>query len=120
VPAIERDWEVTIAGEGQAIGTVRAPDDVSARSLAIVLAEAHCLNVGVDLDPEWVQVRPKDPAGLLIIRAWIEYGSSAPLRVELSTTSDVSNGIVRKSVHSDVVEVGDQVQAWLREVLTGR
>jgi GAF domain-containing protein len=64
-------------------------------------------------------VRATDPTGLLIIRAWVEYGSSAPLRAELSQTSDVSNGIERQSVHSNVVEVGTEVQAWLREVLSG-
>ena len=61
----------------------------------------------------------KDRTGLLIIRAWTEDGSSAPLRAQLSMTSDVSIGMERKSVHSDVIEVGCEVQAWLREILGG-
>jgi hypothetical protein len=121
VPTRARIWDVIISGEGTAIGTVRAGDEASARSLAIELAESHCRNVRVDFDPTWVQVRTKDgvgptgQAGLLIIRAWIEDGSSAPLRAELSVTPDVSNGVTQRSMHTDVAEV----QAWLREVLTG-
>jgi hypothetical protein len=59
-------------------------------------------------------------SGLLIIRAWMEHGSSAPLRAELSTTTDVSSGIERTSVHTDVVQVGAEVQTWLRGVLAGK
>ncbi|HSO97017.1 MAG TPA: hypothetical protein VLV81_13370 [Acidimicrobiia bacterium] len=54
---------------------------------------------------------------LLIIRAWIEEGSSAPLRAQLSMTSDVSNGMERTSSHSDVADVGTQVEGWLRKIL---
>ena len=60
-----------------------------------------------------------DRTGLLIIRAWTEAGSSAPLRAQLSTTADVSTGIEHTSVHTDVIEVGAEVQSWLRDVLTG-
>ena len=63
---------------------------------------------------------PNDRTGLLIIRAWIEDGSSAPLRAQLTTTSDVSIGIERRSVHTDVVDVGAEVQTWLRDILAGR
>jgi len=61
----------------------------------------------------------KDRTGLLIIRAWTEDGSSAPLRAQLSMTSDVSVGMERRSVHTDVFEVGTEVQSWLREILDG-
>jgi phenolic acid decarboxylase len=61
VPTIERDWEVTIAGEGNAIGTVRATDEATARSLAIELAETHSRNVGAAFDPKWVHVRAPRP-----------------------------------------------------------
>ena len=57
--------------------------------------------------------------GLLIIRAWVEEGSSAPLRAQVSMTADVSAGMERSSVHSDVVGVGIEVQAWLQEILAG-
>lgn len=62
---------------------------------------------------------PKDRTGLLIIRAWTEDGSSAPLRAQVSMTSDVSVGMEHKSVHTDVIEVGSEVQTWLREILGG-
>jgi hypothetical protein len=61
VPAIERDWEVTIAGEGGAIGTVRAPDEAAARSLAIEPAQTHSRNVGAAFDAKWVHVRTPNP-----------------------------------------------------------
>ena len=61
LPAIERDWEVIIAGEGHAIGTVRAADEATARSLAIELAKIHCRNVGAAFDPSWVHVRAGNP-----------------------------------------------------------
>jgi hypothetical protein len=61
----------------------------------------------------------KDRTGLLIIRAWTEDGSSAPLRAQLAMTSDVSIGMERRSVHTDVIEVGSEVQGWLREILDG-
>ena len=58
-----------------------------------------------------------DRTGLLIIRAWTEAGSSAPLRAQLSTTADVAAGFDRRSVHTDPDEVGKEVQSWLREIL---
>jgi hypothetical protein len=62
---------------------------------------------------------PNDRTGLLIIRAWVEDGSSAPLRAQLSTSSDVSIGIEHNSVHTDAAEVGAEVQTWLRDILAG-
>jgi hypothetical protein len=60
---------------------------------------------------------PNDRTGLLIIRAWTEDGSSAPLRAQLSMTSDVSLGMEHTSVHTDVIEVGTEVESWLRGIL---
>jgi hypothetical protein len=62
---------------------------------------------------------PNDRTGLLIIRAWVEDGSSAPLRAQLSTSSDVSIGIEHKSMHSDADDVGLEVQTWLKEIIAG-
>lgn len=56
VAAIQRVWEVTIAGEGQPIGTVCASDEATARALAIELVNGHARNVGADFDPQWVRV----------------------------------------------------------------
>jgi len=50
----------------------------------------------------------------------MERGSPKPLRAELSTTPDVSGGIERTSVHTDVDEVGAAVQTWLRGVLADK
>jgi hypothetical protein len=55
--------------------------------------------------------------GLMIIRAWVEEGSSAPLRAEISMTADVAIGMERTSVHSDVIAVGSEVQTWLQAIL---
>lgn len=60
---------------------------------------------------------PNDRTGLLIIRAWIEEGSSAPLRAQVSMTSDVSAGMERTSMQTDVGKVGAEVEVWLSEIL---
>jgi hypothetical protein len=60
---------------------------------------------------------PNDRTGLLIIRAWVEDGSSSPLRAQLSTSSDVAIGIEHKSMQTDPAAVGAEVQAWLSEIL---
>ena len=60
---------------------------------------------------------PKERTGLLIIRAWLEEGSSAPLRAQVSTSSDVSIGIEHKSTHSDVADVSAEVQTWLKGIV---
>jgi hypothetical protein len=62
---------------------------------------------------------PNDRTGLLIIRAWVEDGSSAPLRAQLSTSSDVSIGIEHESTCTDAADVGVEVQTWLKEILAG-
>ena len=62
---------------------------------------------------------PTDRTGLMIIRAWVEDGSSAPLRAEISMTANVAIGMEHTSVHSDILAVGSEVQTWLREMLIG-
>jgi hypothetical protein len=57
---------------------------------------------------------------MLIIRAWVEEGSSEPLRACVRTTTDVSAGIERTLTLARVEEVGAAVQAWLAEVLAER
>jgi hypothetical protein len=55
--------------------------------------------------------------GLLIIRAWVEVGSSDPLRANVRVTDDVAQGIERTL---DVVEpeaVDRIVGAWIRGML---
>ena len=54
---------------------------------------------------------------LMMIRAWVERGSSAPLRVTLRHTKDVANGI-EQSVTFTTPEAGAAaVKIWLDEVV---
>ena len=57
--------------------------------------------------------------GLLIIRAWIEEGSSEPLRAHIRLSSDVSAGIERTLTVARVEEVGATVEDWLADILAG-
>lgn len=54
--------------------------------------------------------------GLLIIRVWVEPGSSSPLRAQIRLTTDVSLGVERGQTLTQVPEVVEVVQAWLREM----
>ncbi|HET7722627.1 MAG TPA: hypothetical protein VFK43_21860 [Acidimicrobiales bacterium] len=55
--------------------------------------------------------------GLLIIRAWVEEGSSEPLRANVRATTDVGTGIERTVTLTRAEEVGATVQEWLAEIL---
>ena len=57
--------------------------------------------------------------GLLIIRAWIEPGSSSPLRAQIRLTTDVSGGLDRSLSVAQEETVVEAVQAWLSQMLTG-
>ena len=61
-----------------------------------------------------------DKTGLLIIRAWVEEGSSEPLRADVRTTTDVSAGIERTVTLARAEEVGATVQNWLAEIMGER
>jgi hypothetical protein len=56
-------------------------------------------------------------AGLLIIRAWVEEGSSEPLRAQVRLTGDVSKGFERTVNLTRIQAVCGEVEAWLRGVL---
>ncbi|MBJ7597688.1 MAG: hypothetical protein DLM67_19800 [Candidatus Nephthysia bennettiae] len=60
-----------------------------------------------------------DNTGLLIIRAYVERDSSAPLRAEIRLTSDVSAGIERTLVLADADVVARLVRSWLDDILNG-
>jgi hypothetical protein len=60
-----------------------------------------------------------DSTGLLIIRAYVERESSAPLRAEIRLTSDVSAGIERTFVLADADVVARVVRSWLDDILNG-
>lgn len=55
--------------------------------------------------------------GLFIVRAWVEPGSSLPLRAQIRLTTDVSLGFQRSLTVAQVEAVAEAVQAWLSEML---
>lgn len=62
---------------------------------------------------------PASHTGLLIIRAWIEEGSSEPLRAHIRLTTDVSCGFEETMALSQVPDVCKAVETWLGNVLSG-
>ena len=58
-----------------------------------------------------------DRTGLLIIRAWIEEGSSEPLRAHIRISDDVADGFRRTVTLSRPEEVCAEVQEWLVQLL---
>ena len=71
-------------------------------------------------DPTWEpRITISDDVGLLIIRAWIEEGSSEPLRVQIRVTNDVTAGFERTLTFTQPEEVAATVQAWLIEMSNG-
>ena len=58
--------------------------------------------------------------GLLIIRAWVEEGSSEPLRAIVRSTTDIAAGIEHTLTLACAEEVGATVQKWLGEFLGQR
>ena len=71
----------------------------------------------VDTDAAEEVAAKSDKTGLLIIRAWVEVGSSKPLRADVRATTDVSAGFDRAMTHARAEEVGATVQKWLTDVL---
>jgi hypothetical protein len=59
----------------------------------------------------------EDRVALMIIRAWVEHGSSKPLRAEIRIASDVSGGVDRTIVLAAPDQVCAAVNAWLGDVL---
>jgi hypothetical protein len=56
------------------------------------------------------------PTGLMVIRVWIEEGSSNPLRAVIRHTSDVSSGFSSATTLSEADRVLDEVKAFLAKV----
>jgi hypothetical protein len=57
--------------------------------------------------------------GLLLIRAWVEPGSAAPLRARIQKTSDLSSGLDPIETVVDAERVLEAVRLWMADVLTG-
>jgi len=60
---------------------------------------------------------PLAHTGLLIIRAWIEQGSSKTLRAQIRLTTDVAGGFEREVTLADVAGVSAAVETWLGDFL---
>ena len=54
---------------------------------------------------------------LLIVRAWIERGSSAPLRASIRLTKDLSNGIEQTVTVTSPEAAAEVVKVWLQDVV---
>jgi hypothetical protein len=54
---------------------------------------------------------------LLIIRAWVEPGSSSPLRAQIRLTTDVARGLEYSLTLTQEAKVVEAVRAWLSEML---
>ena len=57
--------------------------------------------------------------GLFIIRAWVEPGSSSPLRAQIRRATDVSQGFDQGLTVTQKQAVVEAVEAWLSELLAG-
>jgi hypothetical protein len=57
--------------------------------------------------------------GLLIIRAWVEPGSSSPLRAQIRLSTDVTDGFERSLMVSQEDVAIQAVRDWLSEMLVG-
>ncbi len=62
---------------------------------------------------------PASRTGLLIVRVWVEEGSSEPLRAHIRLTTDVSSGFEQGMTLSQVPAVCQAVETWLGNVLSG-
>ena len=62
---------------------------------------------------------PASRTGILVIRAWIEEGSSEPLRAHIRLITDVSSGFVQTMTLSQVSEVCEAVETWRGDRLSG-
>jgi hypothetical protein len=63
---------------------------------------------------------PASRTGLLIVRVWVEEGSSEPLRAHIRLTTDVSSGFEDSLTLSQVRAVCEAVETWLGNVVSGR
>lgn len=56
-----------------------------------------------------------DRTGVLIIRTWVEEGSSEPVRAHILMTNDVLSGYEREVTVRHTEAVSAQVQEWLAQ-----
>jgi len=61
-----------------------------------------------------------DSTALLVVRAWREEGSAAPLRVHVRQTLDVGHGFDSTLTLADIEEACTALRGWLEEFLGGK
>jgi hypothetical protein len=61
---------------------------------------------------------PRTRTGLLIIRAWVEPGSSEPLRAHIRLTSDIQAGFEQEMTLASIVSVTTAIEGWLEHILS--
>lgn len=64
-------------------------------------------------------VEESDHTGLMIIRAWVEKGSTEPLRAHVRLSTDVSVGYERTLTLSRADDVCATVRDWLVDFMHG-
>ena len=64
------------------------------------------------------QLVTKPRIGLFLIRAWIEPGSSSPLRAQIRRTTDVSHGFEQPLTVAEEEAVVAAVRDWMSKMLT--
>lgn len=62
---------------------------------------------------------PSHRTGLLIIRAWVEAGSTEPLRAHVRVADDISAGIDRTLTLVEADRVRELVDVWLQGIRHG-
>ncbi len=60
---------------------------------------------------------PEDRTGILIIRAWLERESTAPLRAHIRQTTDIAGGLRDGTTVTNEDAVATIVRTWLHDVL---
>ena len=60
---------------------------------------------------------PSHRTGLLIIRAWLEPGSTEPLRAQIRVTNDISGGIEQTVALAKSDTVMELVDEWLQGIV---
>lgn len=58
-----------------------------------------------------------DRTGLMIIRAWVEEGSTQPLRAQVRLSRDVSAGVEGTFTFTTADDVCAAVRTWLAEIM---
>lgn len=62
---------------------------------------------------------PRHRTGLLIVRAWVEPGSTEPLRAHLRVMDDIEVEAERNLTLAQPTAVAELVEVWLQSIVDG-